>query len=65
MQQKSALRWHRYRMKAVADGKRRDESFQVGDMVLLKTTHINLAKLGTKKLYPLFIGPFKIVDKIK
>ena len=61
---KERLKVAQDRMKAVADGKRRDESFQVGDMVLLKTTHINLAKLGTKKLYPLFIGPFKIVDKI-
>ena len=52
------------RMKAAADGKRREESFQVGDMVLLKTTHINLARSGTKRLYPLFIGPFKVVEKV-
>ena len=28
------------------------------------STHINLARLGTKKLYPLFIGPFKVVEKV-
>ena len=64
---KERLKVAQDRMKAVADGKRRDESFQVGDMVLLKTyktTHINLARLGTKKLYPLSIGPFKVVEKI-
>ena len=31
---------------------------------ICKTTHVNLARLGTKKLYPLFIEPFKVVDKV-
>ena len=42
-----------------ANNNRRDHNFNQGDEVLLSTKNIKF-KVGTKKLHPKFIGPFKI-----
>jgi hypothetical protein len=53
----------RDRYKSYADAKRSDPTYKVGDQVLLST--VNLNKQGLRrKLYPKFIGPFKIVAEI-
>ena len=55
------------RQKSYADKKRREISFEVEMQVLLSTSNIKLKTLGSRKLLPRWIGPFKIVlrmDKV-
>ena len=62
-----ALRVARNRQKAYADKRNRPMSFKVGDLVFLKVSPwkgiIRFGKRG--KLSPRFIGPFKILKKVK
>ena len=51
------------RYKSYADAQRVDVSFNVGDSVLLSTVNLNKHN-QTRKLYPKFVGPFKIVPKV-
>ena len=54
-------------MKAQADNRRCDITFEIGDMVLLKLRpyrHHSLASKSIQKLSPRFYGPFKILAKI-
>jgi Integrase zinc binding domain/RNase H-like domain found in reverse transcriptase/Chromo (CHRromatin Organisation MOdifier) domain len=51
------------RMKAYADHKRKEVSFQVGEEVLLSTKNIHF-QYGHKKLAPRWIGPFKVTEQI-
>ena len=44
-----------------ADTRRRDNVFAVGDRVLLSTQNLKLKGVQSKKLYPKFVGPYKIV----
>ena len=64
---KEALRVARERQKTYADKKRRPIEFQVGDLVMLKVSPwkgvIRFGKRG--KLSPRFIGPFKVLKRIK
>lgn len=50
------------RQKALADAKRRELTFQVDDEVLLSTKNLKLkvGAMGTKKLLPQWVGPFKV-----
>jgi hypothetical protein len=57
---KSALAQARDRQKAYADKKRRELVFKLGDLVLLKTTHLKIKFVGTRKFLPRYIGPFPI-----
>jgi hypothetical protein len=51
------------RQKRYANLARRDDSFQVGDRVLLSTDDLNVKfELKASKLQHKFVGPFKIVD---
>lgn len=56
------------RQKRYADAKRRDVSFAEGDMVLLSTKNISMRVTGdrttTPKLFPKFIGPFRIEKRV-
>ena len=54
------------RQKSYADGKRRDEEFEVGDYVFLRVSPMRgVKRFGTKgKLSPRFIGPFQILDRV-
>ena len=49
------------KQKYYADKKRHEISFEVGMQVLLSTSNIKLKTLGSKKLLPRWIGPFKKV----
>lgn len=54
-------------MKALADGSRKDESFNVGDMVLVKLQkyrQVSLAKRRSNKLERQYFGPYKIAERI-
>ena len=49
------------RQKAYADVHRRHVSYKVGERVLLNSRNLELKMPGTTKLFPKFVGPFKIV----
>lgn len=49
------------RMKDYVDKRRKDTTFAVGQLVLLKTTHLHMK--GPKKFLPRFIGPFTVIAK--
>jgi hypothetical protein len=52
------------RIKDMTDKRRRDVSFKVDEKVLLNSRHINIHHVGSRKLLPRYIGPFKIIKKI-
>jgi len=55
----------RERMRSVANPRRRDNlDIAVNDYVLISTQNIKVQHEGTDKLYPRFIGPFKVVQRI-
>jgi hypothetical protein len=53
----------RDRYKSYADKHRIDVSYQVGDNVLLSTENLNKHS-QSKKLYPKYLGPFKVLKKV-
>lgn len=61
---KSHLRKAQLRQKQHADKGRREETFQVGEEVLLSTVDLQLGGNKSKKLGSKFIGPFPIMNKI-
>jgi Chromo (CHRromatin Organisation MOdifier) domain len=52
------------RMSVNANRKRRDVSYQVGDEVMLNTKNIRIKAVGTPKLLPRWVGPFKVAAEI-
>ena len=58
---RALLQEHQDRRKAALDQRRRDVSFEVGDEVLLDTTHTPLP--SRDKLSARWMGPFKILAK--
>jgi hypothetical protein len=53
------------RQKAYADEHRIEQSFKVGDQVLLNTKDLNIKHGKTnRKLLPKWVGPFKVVQKV-
>ncbi|GJP59970.1 hypothetical protein CLOP_g17075 [Closterium sp. NIES-67] len=64
---KCARRWLQLspqRQMSYADMKRWEFSFEVGDKVLLSTTNIRLKIPGARKLFPRWIGPFKVIQHV-
>ena len=51
-------------MKRSADHKRRDITFQVGDLVYLNTRNLSLPSGMSKKFAAKFIGPYPVVKCI-
>ncbi|GJY82531.1 putative reverse transcriptase domain-containing protein [Tanacetum coccineum] len=66
VQIKQRIQAARDRQKSYADVRRKPLEFQVGDRVMLKVSHwkgvIRFGKRG--KLYPRYIGPFKVLAKV-
>jgi hypothetical protein len=53
------------RQKALADKRRIDQEFKVGDKVLLSTKYLNLKhNEKSRKLLPKWIGPFEVVQVV-
>jgi hypothetical protein len=53
------------RQKALADKRRIDQKFKVGDKVLLSTKYLNLKhSKKSRKLLPKWIGPFEVVQVV-
>ena len=52
------------RIKLYFDKKVKHKTFAVGDIVLLSTKNVGLKNIGTRKLLPKFIGPFKVVKAV-
>jgi hypothetical protein len=53
------------RQKALADKRRVDQVYKVGDKVLLSTKYLNLKHSETsRKLLPKWIGPFEVVQVV-
>ena len=65
-QAKQNLQKAQDRQKTYADKKRRDIEIQVGDEVLLstKTLPVAVAAGGSRKLGPLYCGPFQVLEKL-
>jgi transposase InsO family protein len=55
-----ALERSRQRYKQVADTRRQEQKYSVGDRVLLSTANLTLPRNLTRKLARLFDGPFKV-----
>ena len=58
------LHMARNRQKQYADSKRRDLQLMPGQDVMLKTEHLNLSHWPSRKLFPLWMGPFRVVRQI-
>ena len=63
-QAKLNLRAAQDRQKSYADKGRRELTFNIGDLVLLKTKNLKLKTTGKRKLLPRWIGPFPVVKVI-
>jgi transposase InsO family protein len=63
---KDALERAQQRQKDYADKSRSEQSYAVGDEVMLSTKTINIKKPanGSRKFCPCFIGPFKVIQKV-
>ena len=55
-----AMESARQRMLAQTDGKRRELTFKVGDQVSLKTKHLGISTLPSRKSFPKWMGPFTV-----
>ena len=56
----AAMESARQRMQRQTHGQRKALTFQVGDQVSLKTKHLGLNTLPSKKLFPKYLGPFTV-----
>jgi hypothetical protein len=61
---KKALEAARQRQKHFYDGKHRQVSFRVGDMVLLSSKNLKLKGVKSPKLQPKWVGPFEVIQRI-
>eukprot|EP00877_Chromochloris_zofingiensis_P011940 jgi/Chrzof1/69/Cz01g02140.t1 len=61
---KKLLEAAQQRQKAFADQHRREEVFEINEKVLLNTKNLNIRAVGSRKLWPKYIGPFPILEKI-
>ena len=61
---KATLQESRNRQKQYADQHRSHLVFKPNDEVMLKTKNLNLAHLPSKKLFPLWMGPFTVLKQV-
>jgi hypothetical protein len=61
---KQSLRSAQQRQATQADKRRRKLEFKVGEEVMLSTANIRLKAVGSPKLLPRFVGPFKVTEKL-
>ena len=61
---KTCLKNAQHRQKQHYDARHRDLQFKVGDKVWLSSKNIPIAGTGTRKLYPLWLGPFPVTEKV-
>jgi hypothetical protein len=61
---KAALAEAQSRMANYYNSKRRDVSYEPGDLVLLSTTNLRLKVPGSGKLLPRFVGPFPVEKQV-
>lgn len=59
-QAQAAMQSARQRMESQEAGKRKAVIFQVGDQVSLKTKHLGITSLPSKKLFQPWMGPFTV-----
>ena len=59
-----AMESARQRMAVQVDPHRQELKFQVGDLVSLKTKHLMVSTLPSKKLFPKWIGPMRVQQVI-
>ena len=60
---KVCLQAAQQRQKKYADEKRSDVHYAVGDMVWLNSQHVSIKAVGTRKMLPHWLGPFKVLEK--
>ena len=58
------LKMARNRQEQYANARRSDLQLEPGQDVMLKTTNLNLTHWPSKKLFPLWIGPFKVLKVV-
>ena len=63
LQVQSSLKSAQERMTKLANRARRDVQFEVNDMVWLSTKNLPL-RLGTKKLAPIYSGPYRVTGVV-
>jgi hypothetical protein len=63
LQVQSSLKFAQERMTKIANRARRDVQFQVNDMVWLSTRNLPL-RIGTKKLAPIYSGPYRVTSVV-
>ena len=61
---KAGMESARQRMIAQEDPKRKKLTFEVGDQVSLKTSHLGISTLPSKKLFWKYMGPFTVQKKV-
>ena len=61
---KTCLENAQHHQKKHYDAKHRELQFKVGDKVWLSSKNIPIATIGTQKLYPLWLGPFPVTQKV-
>jgi hypothetical protein len=61
---KRSLQNAQQRQAALANKRRRNVQFKVGDSVMLSTVNIRLKAVGSPKLLPRFVGPFEVTEKV-
>ena len=52
------------RQKQYADQHRSSIAYQIGDMVLLSNKNINIRHPRSRKLLPVWLGPFQIIEQV-
>ena len=61
---RTALKQAQDRQKSYADKSREDVQFQVSQKVLLNTKNLTVQSPGVRKLFPKWVGPFEVIERV-